>query len=116
MPGISSLVETATTSPGRCGQIIGIRHSVEFARMQMFQKKCLACCMDTGTALQKKEILIYCNTLLSGEYLREALFWQFTKALFSEVQVSCKDTALHQTLGHAVWYQAIVYAFQCGFL
>jgi len=27
------------------------------------------------------------------KYLREALFWQFTKALFPEVEVSCKDTA-----------------------
>ena len=93
MPGIYSLVETATTSPGRCVQIIGIRHSVEFARMQTFQKKYLAFCTDAGTALQRKYILINCNTLLSGEYLREALFWQFTKALFPEVQVSCKDTA-----------------------
>jgi len=43
------LVETATTSPGRCGQIIGITSSVQFARMQ---KKYLAFCTDAGTALQ----------------------------------------------------------------
>ena len=61
--------------------------------MLMFQKKYLAFCVDTGTAYRENRSLLICNTLLSGEYLREVLFWQFTKALFPEVQVSCKDTA-----------------------
>jgi len=53
LPGIYSLVETATTSPGRWDQIIGIT-PVEFARMQTFQKKYLEFCTDTGTALKRK--------------------------------------------------------------
>ena len=81
------------TSSRRWGQIFGITSFSGICSCADVPKKNVTFCTDAGTVLQRQQIPINCKTLLLGKYLRKVLFWQFTKALFPEVQVSCKDTA-----------------------